>query len=345
MDNYKVVLGLSGGVDSAVVAARLAEKGYQVYGVYLDVGLGDGVDAARRAADELDIPLEVLDVRTQLDHHVCTPFARSYLAGRTPLPCAVCNPTVKFPALLAAADRVGARWVATGHYARTVPGENGRTLLLRGKSRNDQSYLLSRLPQEILERVLFLLGEDEKIATRGRARKEGLSAADRPDSMEICFVPNDDYAAWLEARGCSAPPGNFVDQAGKVLGRHKGVHHYTLGQRRGLGVSAESRLFVTDIRPKENEVVLSTGEDLFYSTVYCIDPNWIAIPSLDRSLEAEARFRHSRSSTSVLVEPWGEDGLIVRAKTPVRAPTPGQLAVFYHGEVVLGSAWIERAER
>lgn len=337
------MLGLSGGVDSAVAARRLKEQGFEVFGLYLDMGPEDGAEAARRAAQELDIPLEIADIRRELETHVCAPFAEAYLAGRTPLPCAVCNPTVKFPALLAAADRLGAQWVATGHYARTARGENGRTLLLRGAHTNDQSYLLSRLPQEILSRVLFPLGDMEKTAVRSQADRLGLSAAHRPDSMEICFVPDDDYPAWLARRGQVPPEGNFVDRAGKVLGRHRGYHHYTLGQRRGLGVPAASRLFVTAIRPDTNEVVLSAGEDLFYSTVFCTDPNWIAVDGLDSPLICEGRFRHSRTSVPVTVEREG-DGLAVRAQSPVRAPTPGQLAVFYHNDTVIGSAWICRSE-
>jgi len=342
LDRKKVVLGLSGGVDSAVAARRLKEQNFEVFGVYLDMGAEDGIAAARTAAGELDIPLEVVDIRDQLEHHVCAPFAADYLAGRTPLPCAVCNPTVKFPALLAAADRLGAHWVATGHYARTAPGENGRTHLLRGAHTNDQSYLLARLTQNILQRVIFPLGDYEKESIRSHAAAFGLSAADRPDSMEICFIPDDDYPAWLASRGNVPPEGNFVDKTGKILGRHGGFHRYTLGQRRGLGVPAASRLFVTAIRPETNEVVLSAGEDLFYSTVFCSRPNWISIPAPNGVLEAEARFRHSKHSVPVTVETTAE-GLTVRAKAPVRAPTPGQLAVFYREDLVLGSAWIDGA--
>lgn len=343
MHKDQVVLGLSGGVDSAVAASRLKEQGLTVLGVYLDLGLPHGVEDAQQAAQELSIPLEIVDIRNQLEHHVCQPFAADYLAGRTPLPCAVCNPTVKFPALLAAADRVGAYWVATGHYARVEPGNNGRTWLLRGKHTNDQSYLLSRLPQDILQRVRFPLGDDEKTVTRMRASEQKLSAADKPDSMEICFVPNDDYPAWLEARGQVPPAGDFVDRTGHVLGRHRGIHHYTLGQRRGLGIPAEHRLFVTEIRPELDQVVLSAGEDLFYSTVYCSRPNWISIPDFDGTLRAEARFRHSKQTTAVTVTHTNDGGLVVHADSPVRAPTPGQLAVFYHDDLVLGSAWIDRA--
>ena len=339
-----MVLGLSGGVDSAVAAGRLREQGFDVLGVYLDIGSPQGVEAARQAAAELSIPLEVVDIREELERHVCAPFAADYLAGRTPLPCALCNPTVKFPALLAAAHCLGIRRVATGHYARVQMGADGRAMLLRGEHTNDQSYLLARLTQDILQNVIFPLGDYKKETTRARAEEECLSVAHKPDSMEICFVPNDDYAAWLADRGTVPPEGDFVDKNGTVLGRHKGIHHYTLGQRRGLGIPAEHRLFVTAICPEENRVVLSAGDDLFYSTVYCTQPNWISIPGIQGPLRAQARFRHSKQAAEVTVEQYGE-GLVVRADSPVRAPTPGQLAVFYHDDVVLGSAWIDRAER
>ena len=333
-----VVLGLSGGVDSAVAAARLMEQGYEVYGVYLDIGQG-GVPAARQAAEELGIPFEAVDIRDALETHVCAPFAADYLAGRTPLPCARCNPTVKFPALAAAADRIGARWIATGHYARTGRGADGRALLLRGRPANDQSYMLARLTQALLGRVLFPLGGDEKTATRDRAAARGLSVADKPDSMEICFIPDQDYAAWLDRRGATPPPGDFVDKEGRVLGRHKGIHHYTLGQRRGLGVPAASRLFVSAIRPETNQVVLSTGEDLYVDRAWCVQPNWIAIPELTGPLEVGVRFRHSRSETPATISPRA-GGVEIVTQTPARAPTPGQLAVFYQGDVVVGSGWI-----
>ena len=169
-------------------------------------------------------------------------------------------------------------------------------------------------------------------------------SAETPDSQELCFISEGHYADYLAAHAALPERGDFVDERGAVLGTHGGIHRYTIGQRRGLGIPAEHRLFVTDIRPAENQVVLSSGDDLFYSTIYCTDPNWISIPGFEGVLHAQARFRHSKNTTDVTVEHDG-DGLIVRADTPVRAPTPGQLAVFYHEDVVLGSAWIERAER
>ena len=234
----RVVLGLSGGVDSAVTARLLLEQGYQVTGVYLDIGLGgNGAEDAAAVARQLNMDFAVRSIADELECHVCAPFAQDYLAGRTPLPCARCNPTVKFPALLAEADARGIRMIATGHYART---ENGT--LYRGEPSNDQSYLLARLPRAILERTLFPLGDYEKAAVRELAVNYGIPVANKPDSMEICFVPNDDYAAWLEQRGATAPPGDFIDKDGRVMGRHKGIHCYTLGQRRGLGVSNRSVL-------------------------------------------------------------------------------------------------------
>lgn len=333
----KLVLGLSGGVDSAVAARLLREK-YDVTCLWLDIGLGGGEDAAA-VAKELDLPFETADIRGALEERVCTPFAQTYLAGKTPLPCALCNPTVKFPALLALADRLGAPYVATGHYARRGTGADGRALLRKGQPANDQSYMLSRLPQDILRRVVFPLGEYEKREVRALAGEAALAVAEKPDSMEICFIPDGDYAAWLDRRGNTPPPGNFVDREGRVLGRHKGIHHYTLGQRRGLGVSGPHRYFVSAIRPETNEVVLSDGTDLHADRTRCIDLNWIAIEGLEGERACTVRLRHSKVETPAILCPHG-DAVEIRMLTPARAPTPGQLAVFYDGDIVLGSGWI-----
>ncbi|WP_195278807.1 tRNA 2-thiouridine(34) synthase MnmA [Clostridium sp. J1101437_171009_A5] len=333
----KLVLGLSGGVDSAVAARLLREK-YDVTCLWLDIGLGGGEDAAA-VAKELGLPFETADIRDALEERVCTPFAQTYLAGKTPLPCALCNPTVKFPALLALADRLGAPYVATGHYARRGTGADGRALLRKGRPANDQSYMLSRLPQDILRRVVFPLGEYEKREVRALAGEAALAVAEKPDSMEICFIPGGDYAAWLDRRGNTPPPGNFVDREGRVLGRHKGIHHYTLGQRRGLGVSGPHRYFVSAIRPETNEVVLSDGTDLHADRTRCTDLNWIAIEGLEGERACTVRLRHSKVETPAILCPDG-DAVEIRMLTPARAPTPGQLAVFYDGDIVLGSGWI-----
>ena len=330
----KVVLGLSGGVDSAVAASLLQQRGYEVHCLWLDIGLGGGQDA-EELAGRLGLPFAKADIREALEREVCAPFVADYLAGRTPLPCARCNPAVKFPALLAEADRVGARYVATGHYARVKDG-----VLYRGKPANDQAFMLSRLPKSILQRVIFPLGDYEKTQTRALAEELGLPVAHKPDSMEICFIPDQDYAAWLERRGATPPPGDFVDQSGKVLGRHKGIHHYTLGQRRGLGIPAEHRLFVSAIRPEENQVVLSDGADLYVDFVRGEEPNWIAMDALTGPMEVEVRLRHSKTAHPAVIAPNASGGVDIALQTPGRAPTPGQLAAFYRGDMVVGSAWI-----
>lgn len=336
----KVVLGLSGGVDSSVAALRLKEAGYDVYALYLDIGFG-GEEPARATAGQLGIPFGVRDISAELEKWVCKPFYEEYLAGRTPIPCARCNPAVKFPALLRYADELGARWVATGHYARIGVGEDGGPVLLRGMPGNDQSYMLARLSREMLGRVIFPLGDVEKTATRREAEEGELLTADRPDSMEICFIPDNDYAGWLDRRGGTPPPGRFVDAEGTVLGEHKGIHHYTLGQRRGLGVSSTGRLFVTAIRPETNEVVLSHGDGLHAQVVMCKELNWLAPGALDGPRAAAVRLRHSRREDLATLIPVGGGKVRLEMDKPARAPTPGQLAVFYDGDVVLGSGWIE----
>ena len=339
MADKKVVLGLSGGVDSAVAAQRLLGQGYEVHGLYLDIGLG-GEQSAWDNAAKLGIPLTVRSIQQELEEHVCAPFAADYLSGRTPIPCARCNRAVKFPALISFAREIGANWVATGHYARIGTGCDGGPILLRGNSANDQSYMLSRLTRDMLSHVLFPLGDGPKEQTRQEAQAGQLPAADRPDSMEICFIPDDDYAAWLDARGGTPPPGNFVDANGNVLGTHKGFHHYTIGQRRGLGVSSTGRLFVTEIRPHTNEVVLSHGEGLHAFMVHTDSLNWLGEHPLSAPMEVEVRLRHSRRQDPATIIPLGGGRVDIHMKHPARAPTPGQLAVFYQGEQVLGSGWI-----
>ena len=339
MADKKVVLGLSGGVDSAVAAQRLLGQGYEVHGLYLDIGLG-GEQSARDNAAKLGIPLTVRSIQQELEEHVCAPFAADYLSGRTPSPCARCNRAVKFPALISFAREIGANWVATGHYARIGTGCDGGPILLRGNSANDQSYMLSRLTRDMLSHVLFPLGDGPKEQTRQEAEAGQLPAADRPDSMEICFIPDDDYAAWLDARGGTPPPGNFVDANGNVLGTHKGFHHYTIGQRRGLGVSSTGRLFVTEIRPHTNEVVLSHGEGLHAFMVHTDSLNWLGEHPLSAPIEVEVRLRHSRRQDPATILPLGGGRVDIHMKHPARAPTPGQLAVFYQGDQVLGSGWI-----
>lgn len=335
----KIVLGLSGGVDSAVAASLLMEN-HDVACLWLDIGLGGGEDAAA-VADTLGLPFATADIRDKLDHFVCAPFAADYLAGRTPLPCARCNPLVKFPALAEEAERVGAELIATGHYARTAQGPEGRMFLRKGKPANDQSYMLSRLTQNLLHRVVFPLGSYEKSEVRALAEARGIAVAHKPDSMEICFIPSGDYGAWLEARTATPPPGDFVDANGNVLGRHRGYHRYTLGQSRGLGVPGPHRYYVARIDTAANVITLSDGSDLMASAVLCTRPSWIGVEDLTAPLEVTVRLRHSKEETPAVIRPVG-NGVEVDLLEPARAPTPGQLAVFYQGDLVVGSAWIEK---
>lgn len=334
-----VVLGLSGGVDSAVAAALLKET-YDVHGLYLDIGLGDKARAdAEEVARQLAIPFSVLDIRDALEIHVCRPFSAAYQAGKTPIPCAVCNPLVKFPALFQKAAELGADWVATGHYARITREPDGRFALRQGKTRNDQAYLLARLPETMLSRILFPLGEYEKPQVRNMAEALHLPVASKPDSMDICFVPDGDYAGWMERRGAVPPPGNFIDADGNVLGIHKGIHHYTLGQRRGLGIAMGHRVFVSNINPETNEITLSPGDGLMTTEVSCCGPNWMGIHPPETPIEVEVKLRHTKKGLPARLTLEG-DSIHLVLHTPARAPTPGQMAVFYQGDRILGSGWI-----
>lgn len=318
----KVVLGLSGGVDSAVAARLLSGAGFEVCGLYLDIGVPGGAEEARAVADFLGVPLEIRDISERLNERVCTPFAQAYLRGETPNPCIMCNPSVKFPALLDYADELGAGCVATGHYARA---ENGA--LYKGMPANDQSYMLCRLTSEQLRRVKFPLGGYEKAQVRAMAQEFSLPVAYKPDSMEICFIPDGDYAGFIKERFDAPGEGNFVDEGGNVLGRHKGIYNYTVGQRRGLGIATGERIFVSKIIPEKNEVVLSGPEKLYASELEAAEMNWL-INMPDEPFKASVRVRHSRTEAGATVFPRGDTARIV-FDAPLRAPTPGQSAVCY----------------
>ena len=284
----KVMLGLSGGVDSAVAAHLLRQAGYEVLGLYLDNGL-PGVREAEWAAAALGIPLAVADTRAAMEEHVCAPFAEAYLRGETPNPCILCNPTVKFRFLLQEADRQGAEWIATGHYAAA---QNGG--LYRGRPENDQSYMLCRLEPEQIRRLLLPLGPYTKPEVREMARGLSLPPADRPDSMEICFIPDGDYAAWIESRGVVPPEGDFLLD-GVPAARHRGIHRYTVGQRKHFGVGFGKRVYVSEIRPETNEVCLSSDDAAVWRKEFSVrDVHWLV------SAPAE-----SVSATPGPPSPWG----------------------------------------
>ena len=329
----KVVLGLSGGVDSAV-AARLLQRGdYEVIGLFLDIGLPGGVEEARSAAESLGVPLTVLDIHAELEEKVCSAFEKSYLRGETPNPCILCNPAIKFRALAEHADAVGAKFIATGHYARAEGG-----YIKKGMPSNDQSYMLCRLLPEQAARLLLPLGGYEKTQVRALAAEFGIPCANKPDSMEICFIPDKDYIGWLSRRAPMPPPGDFVFH-GEVIGRHEGIHRYTVGQRRP-GLYNERKLYISAIHPEDNTVELALWEELFKTEVRARNMNWI-VPPPTGEMRASVKVRHTKwENPACSVIPTEEGGVIIRTDEPVRAPAPGQSAVLYDGDILLGGGFI-----
>ena len=328
----KVVLGFSGGVDSAVSAELLKKQGFQVYGLYMD-----NTDEAARlsavtAAEQRGIDLKVLDMKAQLEERVCRPFTESYLRGETPNPCILCNPTLKFKSLMEYADAVGAAFVATGHYARAAGGR-----IYKGRPANDQSYMLCRLTRQQAERALFPLGDYEKAQVRQLAEELGLPTAHKPDSMEICFIPDKDYIGWLSRRAAMPPEGDFVFH-GQVVGRHEGIHRYTVGQRRP-GLMDGRKVYISRIDPVSNRIELALWEELFQTEVTARDFNWLIEPPRS-PICASVRVRHTKWENppcSAVVE---GDRVRIRCVEPVRAPAAGQSAVLYDGDQLLGGGFI-----
>ena len=333
-DAKHVVLGLSGGVDSAVCAALLLEQGYAVTGLYLENGVSPvGARDAAAVAERLGIPLEVLDIRADLERHVCSAFDAAYRRGETPNPCILCNPTVKFRALLQCADRLGARWIATGHYARTADGG-----LYRGRPSNDQSYMLCRLLPEQVARLILPLGAYEKTGTRALAERFGIPVAHKPDSMEICFIPDKDYVGWMERRAPLPGKGDFVLH-GEVIGQHDGLCRYTVGQRRP-GLVDGRKVYVSRIDAATNTIELAYWEELFHTTVHAREFNWI-VPRPETPVRAQVRVRHTKWETpDCTAYPLPDGGVRIECDAPVRAPAAGQSAVLYDGERVLGGGFI-----
>jgi tRNA-specific 2-thiouridylase len=354
----KVVVGMSGGVDSSMAAALLIDQGYDVIGVTLKIWESTGpdveggccsnsaVDDARRVAFVLGIPHYVMNFSSYFEETVVDYFTQSYLAGETPNPCLACNKHVKFGEMLRKALGLGADYIATGHYARVLrdPGSE-RFLLSKGADeRKDQTYALYMLTQNQLAHTLFPLADYQKEQIRAMARERGLGVGDKPDSQEICFIPNDDYATFVRKRSeVSIKPGHFVDLSGNSLGRHKGIINFTVGQRKGLGVTFGKPMYVVGLNPERDEVVLGEDRDVFTDTLWAIDLNWISIPDLKEPLRVKAKIRYNSlgSNATVFPEEIGA-GYTVRVHfdEPQRAVTPGQAVVFYHGDFVVGGGII-----
>jgi tRNA-uridine 2-sulfurtransferase len=355
----RVVVAMSGGVDSSVAAGLLARQGYEVIGITMQLWPADlpknhesgccslsAVEDARRVAHTLGIPHYVINLRDAFDRDVIRNFVDEYTAGRTPNPCVRCNKFIKFEAFLERARALGASHIATGHYARVRYDESARRyrLLASADSHKDQTYALYPLTQEQLAHTLFPLGEFTKDHTRALAEEMGLLTAKKPDSQEICFVPDNDYARFLSRRAPDAvKPGRIVDGEGKVLGEHGGVANYTVGQRRRLGISSPIPLYVKELRPDTGDVIVGPDDALFARRLIAEEFNWIAEPPGEEPLAVRSKIRYTMKATPARLKDLGSGRVEVEFEEPQRAITPGQSVVCYDGDSVVGGGVIREA--
>ncbi|MFP4697672.1 MAG: tRNA 2-thiouridine(34) synthase MnmA [Eubacteriales bacterium] len=356
----KVVVGMSGGVDSSVAAYLLKEQGYDVIGVTMQIwqdeerelleenagccGLS-AVDDARRVAAALDIPYYVMNFKNEFQDSVIDYFIEEYKRGKTPNPCIACNRYVKWESLLQRSLQIGAKYIATGHYAQIVQLNNNRyTLKKSATSKKDQTYALYNLTQDQLAHTLMPVGQYTKDEIREIAKKINLRIANKPDSQEICFIPNNDYGKFIEENfDKKIEKGDFVDTEGNIIGNHKGIIHYTVGQRKGLGISLGKPAYVVAIRPESNEVVIGSNEDVFSKELRANNLNFMSIEDLVDEMTVTAKVRYSHKGASCIIKRVGEDELYCKFDNPQRAITPGQAVVFYDGDYVVGGGTIIRS--
>ena len=349
---------MSGGVDSSVAAYLLKESGYDVIGVTMSVIPRNeefdekeggccsisSVNDARLVADKLDIPFYVMNFKGLFERKVIDYFVDEYLQGRTPNPCIACNKFIKFDEFLKKAEGLGADYIATGHYAKIEKDSStGRYLLKRSLDiKKDQTYVLYNMTQYQLEHTLMPLGSYEKEEIRDIAEKIGLKVHNKPDSQEICFIPDDDHGRFIKEREPDkVKPGYFVDKSGNILGEHKGIINYTIGQRKGLGIALGKRVFVKDIIPENNTIVLGDESDIFSNSLYAEELNSIPFETIPNNMKVTAKIRYGTRESEAIVKEH-EDGIIVEFEKPQRAITKGQSVVLYDGELVIGGGIIKK---
>lgn len=340
-NNKKVILGMSGGVDSSVAAYLLSKSGYDVIGVTLKLHNYSQNDDAKSVANNLGIPLLILNMEEEFRKKIINYFISEYEAGRTPNPCTACNRYIKFEALLEKAKSLDVEYVATGHYA-IIENIGNRYLLKKAKDdTKDQSYVLYNLTQEQLSKTIFPLGELTKKEVRDIAEKIGLQVASKPDSQEICFVEDNNYKGYIEKNSENKSiPGEFISNDGSILGYHKGISNYTIGQRRGLGIVTGSPMFVVDIIKETNQILLGSENDLFSKELIVKNLNWISFESLIEEMDANVKIRYKAQGSKAKLIPISTDSIKVVFDIPQRAITKGQAAVFYDNEFVIGGGII-----
>ncbi len=368
-----IAVAMSGGVDSSVAASLLKNHGQQIVGFTMQLwnqrrrltadgepqpsrccSLDDVYDA-RRVAEEMDFPFYVLNLEEEFERAVVRPFVEDYLSGRTPIPCVSCNTKLKFARLVSVARQIGAERVATGHYARVeYNAESGRYILRKGRDLSkDQSYFLFEMTQRQLSRALFPLGDMTKSEVREAARRLGLYVAEKPESQEICFIPDGDYARFVEDYAKSEmgrrvemekPAGEITTVDGDVIGSHAGLHHYTVGQRRGLGIASTDPLYVLKIDVPRNQLVVGKKKELLARSLTASGVNWISIASPAEPVRARARIRYRAPEAMATITPVGSGRVRVEFDEPQQAVTPGQAVVFYDEDAVVGGGWIEQSE-